>query len=421
MDNSADPPRTVLDVAVCRLELLAVSEGFIAAQADAVPDVRVVYVGLRRVPGVALPPAQVRLAWVRTGHLHRFIEPILKLAVAAGRSRGLTSAVRRADPDVIHVHFGPDAAILLPTIRRLPHVPLVVTFHGYDTMPPDSYHTSAVGRLWLRRRTDVFRHATTLIAVSDAVRQRLLEVGAPETKLVRHYIGVDVAPVSQPESSALDRAEHVEARILFVGRLAEVKGVADLLSAMALLHSRKVAAQLTVIGDGPLRSALHELAQCLGLPVRWLGALPKVEVATEMEVATVLCAPSRITAAGQREAFGLVIAEAQAHGLPVVAYRSGGTGEAIKDGVGGLLVDEGDVTGLADALQRVLTEPRLRAHLSAAGRADVRLRFDMQRQSAALGEIYRRAISAASQPADADGATGRATTRRRGRGAAPGR
>jgi glycosyltransferase involved in cell wall biosynthesis len=158
------------------------------------------------------------------------------------------------------------------------------------------------------------------------------------------------------------------------------------------------AVTVTVVGDGPLRAALEARAGELAIPVHFVESLSQQELARLMARATLLCAPSKVTGSGQREAFGLVLAEAQAAGLPVVAYRSGGTGEALTHGVGGLLVDEGDVAALATAVTALLSDPAQRETFGAAGRDDARRRFDLGTQSRQLGELYRSVIP--REPAD---------------------
>ena len=368
-----------LVVGIFRSTLLSNTEGFISRQAEAVPGVVPYYLGLTRVAGSPLPDRVQVSRWRPT--------PLRKLAFVVGRDPAFNTILRRLQPALLHAHFGPDAAMLLPTARRL-GIPLVVTFHGYDVMLPDEFHRSPPGRLWLHRRAAVFAQAELLIAVSDAVRARLIELGAPRNKVVRHYIGVDT-DVFRGDSEE----ERDPANVLFVGRLAEVKGLGDLLEAAAVARSSTPSLTLTVVGDGPLSDQLRARAAQLELPVQYITSATQQQLAALMARATLLCAPSKTTAHGQREAFGLVLAEAQASGLPVVAYRSGGTGEALTHEVGGLLVPEGDVAGLEHALTELLTHPAQRAAMGAAGRDDAHRRFDLATQSAQLGEMYRAAIA----------------------------
>ncbi|MFI0527827.1 MAG: glycosyltransferase, partial [Ilumatobacteraceae bacterium] len=164
-------------IGIFRSTLLSSTEGFISRQAEAVPGVVPYYLGLSRMAGAPLPADRVQVtSWHPT--------PLRKLAFAIGRDPAFNTLLRRLQPALLHAHFGPDAAMLLPTARRV-RVPLVVSFHGYDVMLPDGFHRSPAGRLWLRRRSAVFDQAEVLIAVSDTVRARLIELGAPPEKVVR--------------------------------------------------------------------------------------------------------------------------------------------------------------------------------------------------------------------------------------------
>lgn len=366
-------------VAVFRSALLAISEGFIVRQAEAVPGFTPFYLGQRRMIGASIPAERT---WVSSWRP----APLRKALFVIGYDPAFNRRLKGLRPTLVHAHFGPDAAMVLPTVNRL-GVPLVVTFHGYDVMLPDRLHRSPGARLWVRRREAVFQRASLLIAVSDAVKARLLELGAPPEKVVVHHIGVDTTLFADRSAANPDDTERDPAHILFVGRLTEVKGVGDLLEAAALLRAQP-SLSLTIVGDGELDGTLRARAAELGLKVDFTGALPHDDVAALMTRATLLCAPSKVTAGGQREAFGLVLAEAQAAGLPVVAYRSGGTSEALTDGVGGLLVEEGNVAGLAEALGALLGDPARRAAMGAAGSADALNRFDLTTQSRRLGGLY---------------------------------
>jgi alpha-maltose-1-phosphate synthase len=153
--------------------------------------------------------------------------------------------------------------------------------------------------------------------------------------------GVDVPA----EVGAEDDPPHV----LFAGRLSEEKGVLDLLAAANGL-------QLVVVGDGPLRRHVPQA----------LGFLPHDELRRRYVRAAVVACPSR------REGFGVVAAEAMAHGRPVVASAVGGLLDLVSDEKTGLLVPPGDVGALRAALERLLGDPALRRRLGEAGRDHAR-------------------------------------------------
>ncbi len=120
--------------------------------------------------------------------------------------------------------------------------------------------------------------------------------------------------------------------------------------------------------------------------MRWLGYRPD---------AAALCRAFDVQAVpSPAEPFGLVLLEAMAQGVPVVAAAGGGVPEIVRDGTDGLLVPSGDADALADALDRVLTGPDLRARLAAAGPRRVREAFPLDRTVALTEAVYRRALAA---------------------------
>jgi colanic acid/amylovoran biosynthesis glycosyltransferase len=126
-------------------------------------------------------------------------------------------------------------------------------------------------------------------------------------------------------------------------------------------------------------------------------------VAAELAAADVLAAPSVPTRGGKREGIPVVLMEAMAAGLPVVASRLSGIPELVTDGISGLLVTPGDAAALADALARLAGDPDLRGRLGAAGRETVMREFDVDRNAAALADRIRRSLrEAEAGPAAAD-------------------
>jgi colanic acid/amylovoran biosynthesis glycosyltransferase len=145
-----------------------------------------------------------------------------------------------------------------------------------------------------------------------------------------------------------------------------------------------------VIGGGPLRAPLARKAAQLGVAdkVSWLGPTAHAEVKYWMRRASIFCLPSCTAANGDAEGLGLVLLEAAASGVPVVATRHGGIPEAVLDGVTGLLVPERDAQQLAAALDALLSSPDMRSNLRAQARQFVQTRFDLFRQTQSLEKHY---------------------------------
>jgi glycosyltransferase involved in cell wall biosynthesis len=160
--------------------------------------------------------------------------------------------------------------------------------------------------------------------------------------------------------------------VLYAGRLSREKGVLELVEAARGLN-------LVVVGDGPLRDQVP-------------GAHGFVEhdaLERLYDRAAVVVCPSH------REGFGVVCAEAMAHGRPVVASAVGGLLDLVVDGETGVLVPPGDVGALRRALERLLGDGELRRRMGQAARTRIRTRFSWDAVTSATIELYERALAAA--------------------------
>ncbi len=374
-------------VAVWRDTWLPGSETFVRDQVGALERWTPVRIGLEHIEtGRGLPVEPDFAPHVAGSTPWRLIEPF---AGSFGLRRRAAAFLAAADADLVHAHFGTGAINALPVARRA-GLPLVATFHGYDvTRTPRMPH--GVGREYRRRLGHVFSYATRLVAVSDFIAGRLLELGAPADKVTVHHIGI---ALRSPSTVVPDDERR---GITFVGRLVGKKGIDDLLDAVARLpEAVRAAHPVRVVGDGPLRDATISRARALGLDLTMLGFLSSTEVADVLASSAVFCAPSRTGPDGDCEGFGMVFLEAALQGTPVVSYAHGGVVSAVEDAVTGLLAPEGDVAALAGHLEQVLTDPVLARGLGVAGAARVRRDFDIRDRTAALERLYDEVLVARS-------------------------
>ena len=374
-------------VAIFREHLLPVSETFIAAQAAALKDYTPVFVGLVAAARSLSIDGQKALLKNSSGTLAKCRAKAYRQYPYAP---GFHRSVKGFRPDLIHAHFAFDGTSALGLQDHL-NVPSIVTLHGYDvTTRTKEWKRAMHGRLYLARLPKLFQQTSRFLCISNAIRQRAISAGFPEAKLVVHYTGVDCARFTPLESSQRDRT-----LIVFVGRLIEVKGCEYLLRAMASLEPQagmNALPGLVVIGDGPLRGELEALSRRLKLNAQFLGAQPSEVVRQWIGKARILCNPSVTSAEGNAEGFGMVFAEAQAMGTPVVSSRSGGIPEAVCDGKTGLLAPERDVTTLAAHLHRFLTDDAFWQACSIRATAWVRERFDLHKQTRLLENIYEEVV-----------------------------
>jgi len=164
-------------------------------------------------------------------------------------------------------------------------------------------------------------------------------------------------------------------RVLCVGRLSPEKGHHGLLQALSELHRTIPPFRLTFIGDGPMRADLEARAQFLGLQdcVEFAGARAEEQVMEALSRAHVFVLPSLM------EGLPVVLMEAMAHALPVVAPRVAGIPELVTDEGEGLLFAPSDWPALKLQLRRILTDPDLRKRLGGAGRVRIAEEFTIDR------------------------------------------
>jgi glycosyltransferase involved in cell wall biosynthesis len=198
----------------------------------------------------------------------------------------------------------------------------------------------------------------------------------------------------EPDRYAPDPARAPGKRLLFVGRLAAVKGLPVLFEAVAALRARHPDLALDLVGDGAERPALEALATRLGIAeaTRFLGYRSQDEVAARLAETDLFVLPSFA------EGVPVVLMEALAARVPVVATRVAGVGELVEDGASGLTVPPGDATALAEAIDRLLADPALRARMGEAGRARVVADFDATREARRLLALLRAAMTGGPRP-----------------------
>ena len=280
----------------------------------------------------------------------------------------------------LHAHFASSPALVALLTSRITGVPYTVTAHAKDiyVSHPDD----------LRAK---LREARAVVTCTEYNRQHLLSRYPRECggKLFRVYHGLDASLFRCAPSHTPPR-EPQEAVILSVARLVEKKGLDDLLAAVEILRLRGRRLRLEIIGTGPLRETLKAQAKHLGLEdrVKLLGAQPYEAVCRAYQRASVFALPCRVAADGDRDGIPNVLLEAVASGVPVVSTPVSGIPELIECDRSGLLVEPNNPDMLADALDRVLQSPELRAALTQAARAKLEAHFSLDHCSARLLALF---------------------------------
>ena len=234
------------------------------------------------------------------------------------------------------------------------------------------------------RLPEKVRDARFVICVSDFTRSQLMMwLGHDQWRklhVVHCAIDTEVFRREMDRDGVPDSLH-----VLTVSRLVLGKGLTFLLEAVAQLRDRGLEVSLTVVGDGPERPALEDQARRLRIEdrVRLLGAIGQDEIRESYAVADAFCLPSFA------EGVPVVLMEAMAMQLPVVATRITGVPELVEHGHSGLLVTPARSEELADALERLARSPEERHALGAAGRDKVLSDFELSRSADALARLYR--------------------------------
>jgi len=291
--------------------------------------------------------------------------------------RAQLAARRVAPPEIVHIHSPLEPLLPLWALRGLPGVK-VGTFHTGGSQDHWGY------RRFAARLGGPLAALRVRIAVSREAARYVSRHFPGEYRIVPN--GVDTARF-RPRAAAPPPA--AELRVLFVGRCDPRKGLAALLEALALARRGEGAGgarprlSLRVVGEGPERPALERRARAAGLPVEFLGGIPRAELPDQYRAADIFVAPST-----DGESFGVSLLEALASGLPVVASRIPGYAETLRDSGAALLVEPGSPRALSAALVALAGDPVRRASLGEQGRAFVR-RFDWDRVAAEIESLYR--------------------------------
>ncbi len=292
------------------------------------------------------------------------IHPVL----SARKRRRIRNFFEVHRPHAVLAEYGPVGCAVMDACEEA-SVPLYVHFHGYDA---NSLPGKSPIRLYYRR---LFAKATGFIVTSEFLRARLLQLGCPPQKLHVCPCGVDA------ERFAPAPGKNSAKRIVMVSRLVAQKGPLESIRSFAAALRRHPDAVLEIIGDGPLLERAKKEAARLKLDehVVFHGAQPHDVVLSRLRAADMLIQHCRTRRFGGAESLGLTLIEAMSCGIPVVSTRHGAIPTTVEDGVTGVLVEEGDIEGMAEAITYLLDNPAYATMMGQAGRRRVLQHFTIDR------------------------------------------
>lgn len=286
----------------------------------------------------------------------------------------LYALIRSVKPDLVHLHSRIGADVMGGIAARLARVP-VLHSRRQDNAEPR----------WMVALK--YRLHDRVIAISEAIGQVLLSEGLPAAKLRCVRSAVDPRPFQRPCERDWFSSEFglpAESRVIaIVAQLIARKGHRVLLEALPALVAQFPDMHLLVLGKGPLEGELRETIRHLGLAERvhlvgFRDDLPRILPCLDLLVHS-----------AWKEGLGVSLLQAASAGLPIVACRSGGMPEAVRDGINGLLVPPGDAEALREAIGRILSDPALARRMGEAGRTLVEREFSVDAMVEGNLKVYR--------------------------------
>ncbi len=303
---------------------------------------------------------------------YKYFNPLRNIGEAIAR-------FRNARYDLIHTH-GYRADLIGFAISRYFRLPIVSTCHGYI---PNDWHLSLYNRL------DVYllRYFNHVIAVSEQMKRHLVQKGVDERRIrvvinaLQDASGSDRAKVRAQTRLRIGIGED-EFLFGFVGRLSKEKGVAHLLQALRQWTSGASRWRLVLVGDGPDRAELERAVRAFGLSERVIFAGFQTDTAPWYSAMDAFVLPSLT------EGTPMVLLEAMASGLPIIATAVGGVPAMIRSEENGLLVPPADPMRLLEAMQATAANRELRERLSAGAAGSVRSEHSVAAWIQQVADVY---------------------------------
>lgn len=301
----------------------------------------------------------------------------------------IAEVIKNEKLDLLHVHYAIPHAVCAILGRDMAgsDIGIVTTLHGTDitVLGTDSSLKDAI-RYGIEK-SDI------VTAVSDSLKQQTYDMIAPDKHIETVHNFVDEREYHQHDSAKLKEELGIEAHekvLIHVSNFRKVKRVEDVVSTFAKVQN-SIGAKLLLVGDGPEMSRIHQQVKDLHIEqeVLFLGKRDNLSELYSMSDVKLLMS--------EKEAFGLVLLEAMACGVPAIGTQIGGIPEIIEPGENGFLVELGDIDSAADAAIRILTDPKLHEKMSATALKTATNRFSSEKILAEYETLYERLLKKADK------------------------
>lgn len=288
--------------------------------------------------------------------------------------------------DILHCHFGHNG-VFGAYLKKLGFAKkLVVTFHGHDVSAALQANTSK------NLYKPLFEEADLILPVSEYWKSKLLDMGAPESHVFVHRVGIDVKRFSYRERIASTKP----LKIITTARFVEKKGLAYAIQAVAQVkrYHPEIRFLYDIIGEGPLSEEIKNLVTSLEVSdcVKLHGALPHGDVQKLLADADVFILPSIKANNGDQEGIPVSLMEAMASGMPVLSTFHSGIPELVENDVSGYLVPERDIIALAEKIVYLAERPESWPKIGQAGRDKVEKDYNKDHQNSLLIDMYHKIL-----------------------------
>ncbi len=292
------------------------------------------------------------------------------------------------DADLFHVQFGTNK-YPFDSLKKhgLLKGKLITTFHGYDI-----HFDQKAKQKESNNYIDLFKSADIISCNTPYLFKKLVEVNCPEEK-------IKIIPVSVDTSFYIpikNRHQREVLELISIGRLIKLKGYQYAIKAVAELVNKGYHVNYSIIGEGDEQTALENLIQKLNLSeyVKLKGHKNQSEIRDKLQNSDIYLMSSTFDETGRREAQGIVTGEAQACGLPVVAFRSGGVPYTIAEGETGFLSKENDYLDMAANIERLIKDEELRLSMGIKARKFVEDNFSQHHLGKIWKDVYSQLLNA---------------------------
>jgi len=255
--------------------------------------------------------------------------------------------IRKIQPEIIYARSLTPAGFVATFYCKSYKIPCFVQCEGIDVLALPSWFKKTLGYF-------VVKYATKIIsATKDMAKKLAQDYGRKDVIIIENGVNS-----SEFENAKAKDLAYEKPRVIFVGRIDENKGVEYLAKAFLQVRKNRKSASLLIVGDGPLKKELENKYGDMD-DIHFLGRIPHEEIPEYLAACDLFVLPSIF------EGQGLVLMEALASGLPIIASNLSGISELIIDGENGMLTKAGDENELAEKIELILDDKRLQTKISA--------------------------------------------------------